>query len=172
MADSDDTDESDDITVSEEELEQVREEARAVVDHQLSTLQNTDDKALQTTRIVALVLGLLLSALSLADDPGRIFNDAFVVGGLFLIGSFVLGLFTYTVDRPEYGLGPGYFDEDLKTMEDGTEISQDLLERYADWIDANSGEINTNANYLFFTLLLLVVGLIIISYAVYTSPAI
>jgi hypothetical protein len=50
----------------------LREESRYVVDAQLSTLRETDRKAMATARVDAVIVGLLLSAASLADSPASV----------------------------------------------------------------------------------------------------
>ncbi|PSP86380.1 hypothetical protein BRC83_00425 [Halobacteriales archaeon QS_1_68_17] len=151
---------------SESSREQIREEARNVVSEQLETLRGTDRKAMATARINGLILGLLASAGSLADSPARAINDSMIYGGVLLLGSLGVAVLTYTVDRPSYGLGPGYFDSEFENFSTDTEVSNDLLDRYADWIDENSEEISTNGIYLFISQALFLAGLVLLAWGV------
>jgi len=77
-----------------------QEEARTVLDHQINTFSEVDSKAAETTRLVALLLGLILTAASiiaqsdLTLDP--YLNWATFLGISFLIVSFVFSVITYT----------------------------------------------------------------------------
>lgn len=151
---------------SEDSKEQIREEARHVIDGQLQTLRDTDRKAMATARINGLILGLLASAASIADNPTRVINDWMIYGGVALLGSLSVAVLTYTVDRPSYGLGPGYFDTELDTFNTDTAVSDDILNRYADWIADNSEEISTNGTYLFVSQLFFLFGLMLLAWGV------
>lgn len=151
------------FSITNESFENVRIESREVGTEQLRQLRETDKKAIATTRLIALLLGLLLSATSLADDPLAVTNPAVAMGGAFLFSAFVLGTFSFTVDRPAQGLGPGYFDEQLSRLESQQDVYSDLLIRYADWIDENSLHIESNANYLLISQASLIVGLALVA---------
>lgn len=145
----------------------IREEARYVIDEQLQTLRDTDQKALATARITGLILGLLVSAFSIADDPVGLIHPTAIIGAAVLIASLCISVLTYTVDRPSYGIGPGYIDIATKNLDSRDDAQNDLLARYADWIDDNSAEISTNGTYLFISQLLFILGLLLIGYAAY-----
>ena len=140
-------------------LETVRIESREVVEEQLRLLRETDKKAIATTRIIALLIGIFLSAASLSDDPLAFTNAAVVLGGMFLFSAFVIGTFSFTADRPAQGIGPGYFDDELTRFETHQDVYVDLLVRYADWIDENITHIENNANYLLISQACLIAGL-------------
>lgn len=145
----------------------VREEARYVVTAQIEALRDTDDKALATARINGIVLGLLVSTASISNDPTAVLNRWMITGSSILLGSLCIAVLTYTVDRPSYGIGPGYVDANLKTFDSTTTAERDLLQRYAEWIDDNSAEIRTNGNYLLATQFSFVLGLLIIGVGIY-----
>lgn len=145
----------------------VREEARHVVDAQLRTLRATDRKAMATARVVAVVLGLLLSAASLAEDPSSAINRWLVTGSGLLLGSLGGAVLTYSVDRPSYGVGPGYLDDLSADVPADSELARDLLSRYADWIADNGDEISSNGTYLLASQALLVLGLVSVGLGLY-----
>lgn len=158
---------ADDEVPPEEFLEVARDEARFVVEAQVEALRDTDDKAQATARINGIVLGLLVSAVTVSDVPTTTVNPWLVVGGSFLLVSLCVAVLTYTVDRPSYGIGPGYVDTPLPEFESETTAGYDLLERYAEWIADNSAEISTNGNYLLVSQFSFVLGLLAISVGVY-----
>lgn len=153
---------------SEEAKQTVREEARHVISEQLQTLRDIDQKAMATARIIGLVLGLIASAASLADQPGDAVNRITIVGGVFLLASLCASVLTYSVDMPSYGLGPGYFDSKFGEFGTDEEVSEDLLDRYADWIDDNSEAISTNGTYLIVAQSLFLAGLLLIAVGAYS----
>lgn len=108
-------------------LETVRIESREVVEEQLRLLRETDKKVIATTRIIALLIGIFLSAAFLSDDPLAFTNAAVVLG--FLFCAFVTGTFSFTVDRPAQGVGPGYFDDELTRFDTRQDVYVDLLVR-------------------------------------------
>jgi hypothetical protein len=145
-----------------------REEARTVVSEQLQTLRDTDQKAMATARINGLILGVLASAASFTDNPSGIVNIWIVFGGATLLCSLCISVLTYTVDRPSYGVGPGYFDTILADLETKEQAQNDILARYADWIEDNSDDIETNSTYLLASQLFFIIGLILLGVGVYT----
>jgi len=153
---------------SEDAKQTVREEARYVIDEQLQTLRDIDQKAMATARIIGLVLGLLASAASLADQPRTVLNWWTFSGGIALLLSLCASVVTYSVDRPSYGLGPGYFDSKFGSFDSDEGVSDDLFDRYADWIDDNSEEISTNGTYLLIAQGLFLFGLILIASGIYS----
>lgn len=144
-----------------------REEARYVIDEQLQTLRDTDRKAQATARITALVLGLVVSGISFAEDPTILTGPWMVAGVAFWVGSLAVAVLTYSIDRPSYGVGPGYFDATLAGLSTKEELEDDLLARYADWIDDNSSEISTNGWYLLTSQLLFIGGILFFGVGVY-----
>lgn len=145
----------------------LREEARHVLDGQLRILRETDRKALATTRVVAVILGLLLSAASLAENPSSALNTFHVIGVGLLLCSLFVAVLTYSVDRPSYGVGPGFIDASLREADDRETIERSLLPLYADWIDANREEIGSNSTYLLVAQGLLVAGLSVVAVGMY-----
>lgn len=145
----------------------VREEARHVLDGQLRILRETDKKAMATARVVAVILGLLLSAASLSNAPTAALNPWVVVGSALLLGSLVVAVFTYSVDRPSYGIGAGYIDDVEAELDDPVAVERELLVRYAEWIEVNGDEIGSNSTYLLASQLLLIAGLTAVAYGMY-----
>lgn len=151
----------------ENDVSIVREEARWVLDGQVAVLRETDRKAMATARVVAVILGLLLSAASLADAPADSLNRWHVVGTASLLGSLLVAVLTYSVDRPSLGVGSGYLDRVERTIDSESSVETELLHRYADWIADNNEEIESNSTYLLVSQWLLVLGLTAVAVGMY-----
>jgi len=114
---------------------------------------------METARVVAVVLGLLLSAASLSEEPATSLNGWLVTGSALLLGSLASAVVTYTADRPNYGVGPGYIDALPDGIEDPERLERELVDRYAEWIADNGDEIASNGTYLLAAQVQLVLGL-------------
>lgn len=158
----------DDVDPPDGSREVIRAEARHVIDEQLQTLRETDQKALATARIIGLILGLLVSAASIADEPSTVVNDWILYGGGVLLVSLGISVFTYSVDRPSFGIGPGFIDTTLTDIDSDDGVGDDLLARYADWISDNGEEISTNGTYLLVSQVLFLVGLGLLAWGVHS----
>lgn len=163
----DDAPKPDDVDPPSDGRDIAREEARQVIEIQLQTLRDTDQKAQFTARIVAIVLGLVVSGVSFADDPSLLAGPFMVAGVASFVGSLSVAVMTYSVDRASYGIGPGYIDTTLSELETAEELEDDLLSRYADWMDDNSAELSTNAGYLLLSQLLFIAGILLFGHGVY-----
>lgn len=144
---------------SEDTQSVLRTEARYVLDAQLRTLRETDRKSMTTARVAALILGLLLSAGSLADTPGRAVNVWIVVGTALVLTSLAVAVLTYSVDRPNYGVSPEYLEAALGADRGHERVESRLLAGYAGWIRDNGDEIASNGTYLLVSQGFLVLGL-------------
>lgn len=134
--------ESDEADV--EALRIARLEARATLDRQLSTLDDIDAKALSVFRLTVALVGVLLSALTLAaasDVTGAAaLVNPFVGAGvaLFILSAALAGL-TYTAAGQRVGAA-----EELTEAADLSERAflRRLVGSYTDWIRYNE---RTNA---------------------------
>jgi hypothetical protein len=123
-----------------EALRLAREEARATLDDQLSTIDDVDSKALSVFQLDVTIVGVLLSALSFAAATDAAAVSALLnpgvgaAAGLFVLSAAAAGL-TYTTAPQRVGAGP-----------DGLERATELSERaylrwlvggYAEWIRSN-----------------------------------
>lgn len=144
---------------SNDGLSLVREESRHVVDARLRTLQETDRKAMATARVDAVIVGLLLSAASLADSPANVVNLWLLTGSTLLFASLACAVLTYSVDRPSYGVGPGFIDDVTEHTRSEQAVERAIVSRYGEWIQENGAEIASNGTYLLVAQGLLVLGL-------------
>lgn len=108
-----------------------------------------------------------LSAASLSDTPTEYLNRLHLLGSGLLLGSLLVAVLTYSVDRPSYGIGSGYIDRLPADIEDTGGVERGLLDRYADWISDNNEEIGSSSTYLLVSQWLLVLGLTIVAIGMY-----
>lgn len=139
-------------------------EAREVVDNQVDTLSDIDDKAMWTLRIIVLVFGLLLTALTIAvraevDTLARFVNPFTVFG----TGALVLGLLTSVVAYSHTRFKPGPSSRDIKELLerdlDRGRYRESVLRSYQHWILHNRHSIERDSTLLFLCQMLLVVGI-------------
>jgi len=148
-----------------EALRFIHEDSKAVLGHQIEYLNDIDDKAMRTVRIVTILLGVIFSATQLPFAESYI-NNWLLLGGGSLILSIVFGIITYTVSDPHFGVGPEYLD-DIVEMPYGEQYWRvDLITSYADWMTDNEKLNSTNATYLFYCQLFSVIGLLLLAVGV------
>lgn len=147
-------------------LELLREEAHRTVDHQVETLDDIDSKVARILRINLLILGIILTGVSITGTSAAVEGDlvritelvnAYTIGGLFflLLSTGMAGI-TYTSSS----LKAGVSREDLQTLLDndlaGRKNLEGLVESYSQWIQYNYRTNAKNAPLGTFTVLLLV----------------
>lgn len=136
-----------------------REEARATIDEQTTTLADIDEKAIQIFRVNLILAGVLVSGVSIAVQSDNastttLLNPFTKFGAALLFSSTVLAAVTYTSSREEIGIsGEDITDRILETRFDYDLVEEALAEEYSTWISKNY-RVNTQ-NALLFTLTLL-----------------
>lgn len=142
----------------------LRAEARETIDQQIAWVNGIDDKAMRTLRFNVLILGGLISGVSVLLDRNIIdkleeVTDPFLVTGvLALVGSTALAALTYTASSMKVGLS----SDDIQSVHKGDlsekEYHDKLMTSYEQWIHANRRTIALNSDLVTFTILLLVYG--------------
>lgn len=142
-----------------EALRRLLGRSEKIVEKQLDTLTDTDDKALRTVRVEAVLLGAIATAAQIAPESIPV-NVWMELGGTFVVASIVAGIFTYSSSSPDLGPGPRDVHETL--VEDPTEtcLYLELLDEYRESIDHNRGVVFDSARYLYVTQALLVLGIV------------
>jgi len=157
--DNDDIPEDYDI----ESLRIAREEANRVIDPQIQTFTDIDNKASDTLRISILFLGLLLTALSLVvrTDMGPVgvgseMHEALLYlsvvsvffGILAILATVILSIWTYK--STEFKPGPSYGDMDRYAEKKYTEKEWLILlvRSSSSWIETNRESNNCDATLL------------------------
>lgn len=124
-------------STSREEL--LHDEARTVLEHQLETLDDIDDKAARTVRITALLVGAVFGAISFGDASSLIVNQFTWWGSASLLLAVALGMTTYSQSSPYFGPKPSDW---TTVLEESDSVRGDVRllvdEGYRGWINANS----------------------------------
>lgn len=124
-------------------LRTTHDEAREVINLQIETINNIDNKAAYTLRLNIIIVGVLLTIASLLTGneptPGleRFPNSAVLVGNLFSAFSFVASLWTYTSTKKETGPGPTDLTRLRKHEYNEKRWLKVLLKAYASWMKKN-----------------------------------
>lgn len=134
------------------------EEGRAVVNAQNETLADIDDKAMRTTRLNAILIGLLIAAVEYAPNQFHHISLSLAFGALVL--STIFGAVTY--NESNLFVGPrGKYIERLANGETDVEPwDEDLAKLFSGLISENHSEIRRNSRLLDVTLGLLIGGIV------------
>lgn len=148
-----------------ETLEFTCSEAREVTDHQIATMNDLDDKAMWTLRLIVLVLGLVMTGLSVAiraDLPmlGRFVNQFTGAGFFFLVVSATLSVVVYSSGKLTAGPGPDDIELLLHEGYERPEWQRLVLTGYRDWMRTNQTSIRRDATVLALCQTFLVVGMV------------
>ena len=149
---------------SDDRRETAYQEARSVLDAQNTTMQDIDDKAMRTVRVIVLLISLLVAGLQYRPE---LFDPlVLAVSTALLVGAVLAGIATY--DESNLYVGPrGEYIEDLAASEfEDAPWEQDLLETFAGMIAENYDNIQRNARYLRATNGLLALGIIVAGVAI------
>lgn len=127
-------------------------EARAVLEYQIETLNDIDDKAARTVRITALLVGGVFGAISFGDKSSVIINEFTWWGSASLLLAVVLGMTTYSQSSPYFGPKPSDWTTVLDRSDSKRDEVQLLVEEgYRGWINANSKINQINSYFLLLT---------------------
>lgn len=152
--------------VDTEALETVRVESRKVLSEQIRLLNDIDDKAMRSVRTAVLFIGLVVTAVQISDDPTAFAElDAWpfrlAVGGVsFLLTSVLLGIYTYSVSEPEFGVSDGHRNDVVQGGFSRHEWLVFQLNEYDEWTDSMSEVNEQNATLLHGTLVATVLGVV------------
>ena len=150
-----------------EALRVTREESRAVLDHQIATLNDLDDKAMRTVRTDVLLLGILASAAGIAG-PERLteldltVQVISVAASACLFLSAIVGTGIYVVSDLTYGIGPSYRTEVREAGYSECEWLAVLLSDYDAWTRSMREINDNNAFFLTVTQSLLAAALVLL----------
>ena len=154
-------------------LEILREEAREVITAQLRQSEEIDSKALETIKVIAVLVGLVVSAAAISETPSLYLTVQLVqLGGILLFASFVVSITAYSSDRPYVGVGDGKLERHLQESPGKTDVLEDLVRSYSSWIHHNNRELATDYWYLVMAQILLICGfsVILLGVALEASP--
>lgn len=145
-----------------------------MVDVQVQTLNDIDTKAAELMRLLAVLLGVVLTgvslipefkALTLTVDSAPLVVSAVVgVGGLLL--SLGFAIITYLSSRFDYGVSPGVAEYVANNEVTGEEYAGIMLRGYADIIPDNRDVVRANSRRFRNALTALLVALASLALAV------
>ncbi len=167
MADGDNESSRQDWSSKRHEV--IYHELRAVLEAQQSVMTDIDDKAMRTVRITAILVGVVVPAASLTTVTFHPLLAFFGVSALVL--STIAGVFTY--GESDLILGPsGDYAVSVAIDEmDTVDWEIDLLVELASWTEQNAADIEYNGRLLFYTQMLFVVGIVLLTASVAFYPA-
>lgn len=139
------------------------DESRAVLDDQLRELSDIGDKALWTVRTAMIVLGVVVSAVSLGDatpfDGATVWLELPVLVGIgLLLASSVYGLGTYFGSSRVSGIGPDFRQRARTGQLDEAEWRLALLDGYESWAADMADETDRYGTHLFRAQVLFIAG--------------
>lgn len=124
------------------------DEGRQTLDHQISSLQRIDEKAIRMLRANILFIGLILTALSFIVQSemtiNRFINLHTVMGAFLLIGSCALSGITFLVTEYEPGISASAINTTVQDELTDRELYTRLANGYADWIEYNESALQMN----------------------------
>lgn len=146
----------------------MREEGRLTVDRLNQGLGDIETKASKLMRTNLVLVGLLLSAFSVASrsqsiDPSPFLNSFTAVGVLALVGSTIGAGVTYTSTESRVGISPEVIYGFVGTDLDPAEVESGLAKAYARWIAVNRRANVENAFFATVTTLLVLAAVVLIA---------
>lgn len=121
-------------------------EARRTVDSQIHLLDEIDSKAARLLRLNLILIGIILTGISVATAPqsrdglsaaSELLNSYVALGLVALLGSTVLAGLTYTASHLRTGMsGPDLLDMLWNDYSDRENLAG-LVQSYARWIEQN-----------------------------------
>lgn len=147
-------------------LETTYREARAVLANQQEAIQDIDDKAMYTNRVIVVFIGVIVAAARIGST--QLYDRTLLaIGALLLFGSFVTGAITYSFTDLYTGPNRRYLRNLVDDDIDADTWDADLVYRRSDWIRDNHGDIRLFTRLLLSgqVSMLLGVGVILLSVA-------
>lgn len=150
---------------SDDRMESLYREVRAVVNAQNDTMSDIDTKAMQTVRFDILLVGVLLTAAQITGTGTLAGADVFdplflLVAVLSLLASIVLGVITYNKSDLYVGLDGAYVETVAGTGAIDERWDRHVVRTFAGMIAENGEEIAWNSWLLTHTQSALVVGVL------------
>lgn len=157
-----------------EAARRLRTEGKHTLDQQLTALNDINSKASAILRLNILLLGLLLTAISLASEDGLVsigdlHNGYSILGIAFLLTSTALAALTYTTSDTEAGVDSQTILDAIHEDLSETEVEIGMAEGYAYWIDFNDQTNAVNSLLISLTLMTVVISIAHFSLGVHAA---
>lgn len=125
-----------------ETLQSACEEGRRTFEYQVERLREIDSKAIEILKANLLIIGVLVTALSIAVQSGIDVSgvaNPFTIGGavLLLLSTAIAGV-TYNASNVRGGIGRGAIERILAEEYTEREFYEVLARSYGEWIEYNS----------------------------------
>lgn len=179
------SDDSDENKVGSDKIDDIqllriaREEAHRTVDHQVATLNDIDTKAAKILRPNLILLGIVLTGVSLVSNGtptlsaetsatvGNLENFFIGVGFSSLLVSTAIAALTYTASSVRKGMSGRDLRQLLRNDYQNEQNLAGIVDSYADWMQYNFRVNTRNAPLGTLTLLFLVYAIVFLSTGVY-----
>lgn len=169
-----------DFRGDEELLADLRNEARDTVDAQATTLQDIDTKASRILRVNVLLIGILVSALSIAAQGGSgdgslaanvspFINVYSKLGIASLVLSTAFAGTTYTASELDVGIGADNLAAILQADFSKSEVEELVVKNYIARINFNHSTNVRNIPLIQLTILLVIAAVVLLSLSVYEA---
>jgi len=152
-------------TSATEALENAVEESRREYDKKVETMEGIDDKAMRSVRTAVILVGLVVSAVSVGGPsavaelaPWPVLVGAFGVGTLTV--SIVAGIGVHTATRYSSGIGSPHRLDVIEGTYGYDEWLVEMLRQHDDWSREIADEIDANKRYLEVVQLSLLLGVL------------
>jgi hypothetical protein len=138
--------------------------ARETINQQIEWVNGIDDKAMRTLRFNVLILGGVVSGISVLLDRGiidaveEVTDPLLLTGVLALVGSTSLAALTYTASSMKVGMSSNDIESVHHSDLSDEEYTHKLMTSYRRWIQQNRRTIALNSDLVTLTILLLVYG--------------
>lgn len=164
MSNDDDDDDPPEWSCKREEV--TYNQAIRVLDTQIDFLNSIDDKAIDTIRIAAIVVGAFV-ALAKVQGLGLFEPITATIGVSVLLFSLLAGIITYQ-ESGRLRIGPkrAYVQRLAENDFQDTSWDEDFFERSGVWIEKNHEEIEWNSKLLTLTQLCFFAGLFFLTLSV------
>jgi hypothetical protein len=159
-------------SVDEDALQVVREESRHVLSEQIDLLKDLDDEAMRTVRTSVLVIGLVISAVQVSRGSISEVSSASISfqlgssGIVLLLLSIFLGVYTYSVSDPEFGVGDSHRIDVVDGNYTESEWLLIQLNEYSEWAAQMRSLNEKNVTALHLTLFSSTAGVLVLLTAV------
>lgn len=141
------------------------EEARIVIDHQRDVINDIDNKAMYTVRVIVIFLSILVAAFRIGGAD--IFNQYLFWPGISsLVISMAVGIYTYRSSNLFLGPNRAYLQNLSENDVDADRWDRDLINRFADWVNSNHQDLEENGLLLLLSQVTLIVGIVLLGLSV------
>ncbi|QLH79386.1 hypothetical protein HZS55_19715 [Halosimplex rubrum] len=169
-----------DFSGDPELLPEFRDEARETVDNQVATLNDIDTKASRILRLNIVLIGVLVSAASIAAKAGsgnqsgitavEPFLNVYMQTGVgALVGSTAFAAMTYTTSELDVGLSSNNLKTLLESDFSRTDIEELVVKNYIVRINFNRSTNIRNIPLIQLTILLVIAAIVSFSLGLYTA---